>query len=150
MCLTVQQSARGSPTLLSDGRVLVARGSASADSPGLGSYVSAEIYDPVTGSFGVTRSMAAGPQENTATLLRDGRVLVAGGWTASQNNGLPNCSAELYNPATGTFSQIGNLRDKAAITTSATMLADGRVLLLGSDVDAQGKPDGNWAELYEP
>jgi hypothetical protein len=137
-------------TLLPDGRVLVARGSASVDSPGLGSYTSAEIYNPVTGTFSVTGSMATGPQEDTATLLNDGRVLIAGGQVSGQNGGLPNCSAELYDPATGTFSQIGNLRDKAAITSSATLLADGRVLLLGSEVDGSGNPDKNWAELYKP
>jgi hypothetical protein len=94
--------------------------------------------------------MATGPQEDTATLLNDGRVLIAGGQVSGQNGGLPNCSAELYDPATGTFSQIGNLRDKAAITSSATLLADGRVLLLGSEVDGSGNPDKNWAELYKP
>jgi len=53
---------------------------------------------------------------------------------------------ELYDPATGTFSQIGQLLKKAD-AVSATLLADGRVLLLGSDKWASGPPS---AELYEP
>jgi hypothetical protein len=62
-------------------------------------------------------------------------------WASSQ----PVDSAELYDPATGAFSQIGNLLENDGAVT-ATLLADGRVLLLGSETWASGPPS---AELYE-
>jgi hypothetical protein len=75
-------------TGLADGTVLVAGG------PGPGA--SAEIYDPATGTFSPTGSMATGRIYHTATGLADGTVLVAGGYGAL-------ASAEIYDPATGTW-----------------------------------------------
>jgi hypothetical protein len=70
-------------TLLPDGTVLVAGGETDACTEGYcsfaGSVASAEVYDPSTGSFTSTRSMAGTREGHTATLLRDGRVLIAGG-----------------------------------------------------------------------
>ena len=86
-------------TLLSDGRVLIAGGSdlrliaGGSDSPGDslagGSLASAELYDPTTGRFSPTGSMTTARAGQTATLLSDGRVLIAGG---------SDSSAELYQP----------------------------------------------------
>jgi hypothetical protein len=89
----------------------------------------ADLYDP-TGSFQPTGSMAVARESHTATLLRDGRVLVAGGarpkgisWEA-----LP--FAEIYDPGTGTFSATSNMNE-ARYAHTATLLADGRVLITG-------------------
>jgi hypothetical protein len=75
-------------TLLSDGRVLVAGGGDGSEA-----VASAELYDPKTATFSPTGSMATGRDDHTATLLSDGRVLIAGG-----GGGLPDASAELYQP----------------------------------------------------
>jgi hypothetical protein len=58
---------------------------------------SAEIYDPASGSFHVTGSLATARQVNTATWLANGTVLVAGGWS---NFNYVITSAELYEPGT--------------------------------------------------
>lgn len=134
-----------SATLLPDGRVLVAGGSTlqqvgttNRDTP-----ASAELYDPATGTFSSTGSMISGRASHSA-VLTNGSVFVAGGLTSDNSQSIS--SVELYDPATGTFSQIGTLLKKAD-AVSATLLADGRVLLLGSDKWASGPPS---AELYEP
>ena len=87
-------------TRLADGRVLVAGGNDAQYRP----YASAELFDPKTGTFSPTGSMHDPRAWYTATLLADGRVLVAGG--DSENwayDGPFNASAEIYDPATGTF-----------------------------------------------
>ena len=61
-------------TLLPNGKVLVAGGYLEA-----ASLASAELYDPATGTWSATGSLATGARNHTATLLPNGKVLVAGG-----------------------------------------------------------------------
>jgi hypothetical protein len=85
----------------------------------------------------------------TATLLADGRVLVAGG---RGPGGAVQASAELFDPATGAFTPTGALRHARTFAT-ATPLADGTVLIAGGyGANADGGPDQALAsaELYEP
>src|ERR671912_12119 len=77
---------------LADGRVLVAGGDRGASFATI--FASAEIFNPATGLWSDTGSMTHVRSGHTATLLNDGRVLVAGG-----SDGLPLASAEIYNPA---------------------------------------------------
>ena len=64
-----------SPTLLSDGRVVVAGGRAANVS-----FASTEVYDPATGNWSITGSMTTSRYGYAAVTLLDGRVLVSGGY----------------------------------------------------------------------
>lgn len=93
-----------SATLLPDGRVLVAggRGSAAASASGLHEpLASAELFDPASGTWSATASMVAVRLGHTATLLPDGRVLVASGTGLGTGGGVRLASAELYDPGSG-------------------------------------------------
>ena len=107
-------------TRLADGRVLLAGGCGTA----------AQVYDPKTGTFSPTGSLAQSRGGTTATLLRDGRVLFAGGGNCGPGQDGIWASAELYDPATGTFSPTGSMAAPREQHT-ATLLADGRVLIAG-------------------
>jgi hypothetical protein len=116
---------------LKDGTVLVV-GGYSVDS-NRDPLESAEIYDPATGTFRSTGSMAVARRNHTATLLDDGRVLVAGGYNGLDGNtdGKGNVNApELYDPATGLFSATGDMTSARRYPT-ATLLPNGKVLIVG-------------------
>ena len=127
-------------TLLSDGRVLVVGGMGT-------SGTSAELYDPKTGTFSPTGSTATARVGDTATRLSDGRVLVVGGLGHVGSLGGGVASAELYDPKTGTFGPTGSMMS-ARYQHTATLLADGRVLIVGG-WENSGEPLAS-AELYDP
>jgi hypothetical protein len=115
-------------TSLTDGRVLVAGGGiAAAPQTYPHPYTnSAELYDPATGTWTVTGSLHVPRLRHTATLLRDGRVLVAGG----QGLGTYLAEAEIYDPAAGTWTVTGSLNNARGLQT-ATLFSDGIVLVAG-------------------
>ena len=136
-------------TLLSDGRVLIAGGYTSSMGADFWSgLASAELLDPKTGKFSPTGSLVTARTDNTATLLADGRVLIAGGWSYNNFRGPFLASAELYNPKTGTFSPAGSMAT-ARVFHTATLIADGRVLIAGGE-SGTSSPFLASAELYNP
>jgi hypothetical protein len=132
--------AQHSATLLADGRVLIAGGSARDIAS-----ASTEIYDPATGTFRAAAPMISARRLHTATLLPDDRVLIVGGY---DNNRGVLASAELYDPATGTFTATGSLATGRG-GHSAILLASGKVLIIGG-YGWNAYPNVAPAELYDP
>jgi hypothetical protein len=125
-------------TLLPTKRVLVAAGF-----DGL-NHVSAnaELYDLDTGTWTATGSLATERHDHTATLLRNGKVLVTGG---ANDDGIL-ASAELYDLATGSWTPTGSL-NVARWRHTATLLCDGTVLVAGGISRQSPVPA---AEIYDP
>jgi hypothetical protein len=140
--------------VLQDGRVLVTGGIAGGDL-----LASAEVYDPASAKWTTTAPMNIPRLGHTLTLLSDGRVLATGGSSldsASAAGGVqtirPDSSAEIYNPATGTWRLTGGTMNAARFEHTAILLDDGRVLIAGG----QGAPVSGQSpalastELYDP
>lgn len=130
--------------VLNDGRVLVIGGE---DNEGGDATVlaSAELFDPVADVFTATGDLADARQDLTATILGDGRVLVAGG--ANRAGSL--ASAELFEPARGSWSRTGSMRSGRRLH-GARLLPDGRVLVAGGESSVGGaRMTVATAEVYE-
>jgi hypothetical protein len=121
-------------TLLSNGSVLITGGD-----NGTVSLASAELFDPISGSFTPTGSMYAAREFHTATLRDDGTVLVAGGadFSSVLEGGSragflaePTVKAELFNPASGSFTMTDDMANARA-RHAAILLPDGEVLVTG-------------------
>ena len=159
--MTVARAASAA-TRLQDGRVLFTGGSGCGDAD-TGIRDSAEVYDPSTGTFSPTGSMHTPRESHASTLLADGRVLITGGLTgpaAAGSGGVTLAAfrlvdtsanvlktAEIYDPATGTFSKTGSMssiRDQH----TATLLPDGHVLVVGGG--GEGYASVSSADLFDP
>jgi len=124
-------------TLLPDGKVLFVGGS--SDSFGDFQLKTSELYDPATGKSTATGSLRTYRVFHTATLLNNGKVLIAGGSDGFNSSS----STELYDPSTGQWSDSGSLVNPRWGHT-AILLGDGKVLFVGGvGVDTS-------AELYDP
>ncbi|HKQ72567.1 MAG TPA: kelch repeat-containing protein [Blastocatellia bacterium] len=140
------QNERGAhtATLLASARVLIVGGAASgaATSP----LSSVELHDPAAGQWGLEKPMSRARVEHTATLLANGKVLVAGGRDANSSMK----SAELYtldpNNNVGAWSPTADL-NVARHGHTATLLANGKVLVAGG---VGGGQFLNSAEVYDP
>jgi hypothetical protein len=122
---------------LPDSRVLVAGGW-----DGSAPTSTAEVYDPEADAWTRVGDMATARASGIAVTLADGRVLMVGGGQGRLGN---LASAEVFDPATSTFSALGHAATNHYL---ATRLADGRVLLTGGEA-----PDGSIlasAEILDP
>lgn len=135
-------------TLLPNGQVLIVGGQAEQDVTSQGhtnATNSAELYDPSTGAFVETGSLTTARTGHTATLLNNGKVLVTGGIRHGVGHHYES-SAELYDPATGTFTPTGSMSTPRA-GHRAIRLTNGTVLIAGGTDGQIILPS---AELYNP
>jgi hypothetical protein len=151
-------------TLLKDGKALMAGGeeyvvisggSTRCCITGPVSLEVAALFDPGSGDFSSAADMSTSRTLHTATLLLDGKVMMAGGLnvtskaspgsTAVVTTATPLASTELYDPLAGSFAPVTNMTTARAGHT-ATLLNDGSALITGG-TDANGTVLAT-AELY--
>jgi hypothetical protein len=111
--------------VLPGGKVLVAGGT------GAGSAIlaSAELYDPLTGTWSPAGSMSVARYGHTATLLQ-GKVMVTGGCVASSCSALTGVT-EIYDPGSNSWTATHSPLNTARAFQTATLLGNGKVLIVG-------------------
>lgn len=133
-------------TRLSSGKVLVAGGY----DPGTGLSVgTAELYDPATNTWSPAGGLASTRHSHTATLLNSGKVLLIGGMPDTGEYSSPLASAELYDPATNTWTAVGSMGFSRK-SHSAVRLPGDKVLVAGGMTDMGNALVLAQAELYDP
>lgn len=149
-------SAQGqeAPVLLPGEKVLVSGGGLQAgiEPSGFRTIASAQVYDLVARTWTPVAPMTSSRLGHTATLLQDGTVLVAGGNTGSGTGAtIPGASAfrqaERYDPRTNRWSPTDLLQATHSGGETATLLPDGRVLLIGG---LRNVVDVAPPEIYDP
>src|SRR5215468_6664856 len=142
------------PALLPSGEVMVVGGENSAGytptaelyNPATGGLLAeAEVYTPATGKWAPTGSLNHARAVFTLTPLPSGQVLAAGGNDGISPGGYA-ATAELYNPATGTWAPTGSMSN-ARMNHTATLLTTGTVLA-ADGLGATGLLAS--AEVYHP
>lgn len=138
------QRSSATATLLNNGKVLLTGGKGTG-----GELATAELYDPAAQTFAATTgSLSTERAYHTATLLNDGTVLITGGLNlAGDTLGTPVASAEIYDPATGSFTLLAASMSTGRFFHTATLLGNGKVLITGGAINATGIVS---AELYDP
>jgi len=127
-------------TLLNNGKVLIVGGGVGRY-PSETVYASAELYDPKSNTFSLTGDMKVVRFKHAAALLPDGKVLIIGGADAKVWRGRYS-SAEVYDPARGTFNETKSMGAARFKNREAVIpLANGKVLVAGG---------GGWLEIYDP
>lgn len=143
-----------SATLLPDGKVLVL-GGCSGDCR-YTNLNTAEIYDPVSGLWSTTAPMFSSRASHTATLLTNGKVLVAGGTKYYNDHFNSLSSSEIYDPSLGTWVLATSMNGERTSHT-ATLLPNGDVLVVGGLTQIYYYGSCSWnlrsissAEIYDP
>ncbi|MBU3979586.1 hypothetical protein KJ980_04315 [Patescibacteria group bacterium] len=140
-------------TRLSDGTVLVTGGFGGNPDQNISVLDNSEIYNPAAKSWSPVGSLHTPRNFHTATLLPDGKVLVAGGareflWMNSTN------TSEVYDPATASWSLTNGNMSKARVGHTATLLPNGKVLVTGGiETNMSNSQDSSSlasTELYDP
>lgn len=143
-------------TKLKDGRVLVVGGTTDLKvkkSLGLDNHFLkyAEIYDPKTMKFELVGKLKQARWNHSATLLKDGRVLITGGSSGNNKKQFGLSSSEIFDPKTNKFTPAGDLNIPRMYLNS-NLLDDGRVLITGGWCVSKSEDDNCnvIAEVFEP
>jgi hypothetical protein len=129
-------------TLLADGRVIVIGGH-SGRRPDMRVYASAEVFDPGTGRFAASGTLATARHKHDAIKLIDGRVLVIGG--ADHTDRVHFGTTEVFNPRTGTFDKGPSMAHRRyKIAGTSILLPGGNVLVTAGAQAAELLDLGQW------
>ena len=132
---------------LPNGQVLVAGGTATEPSDDR-ALATAELYDPASGKWAQTGALSRSREGPVMVLLRDGKVLIAGGAAGNFGNYTTLAEAEIYDPQTGTWTATAPMtQDRVGFTL--TLLSDGRVLA-AAGVTRPKNTALSSAEIYDP
>jgi hypothetical protein len=115
-------------TTLNDGRVLLSGGCSTAGCGGVEDAAETAIFDPATDSTVAGPTLHQPRLSHTATLLEDGRVLIAGGYGGEGEP--PTASIEIFDPVDDSLTRSRPL-EVARADHSASLLPDGTVLIAG-------------------
>ncbi|MCK9365151.1 MAG: DUF1566 domain-containing protein [Syntrophales bacterium] len=144
-------------TLLQNGKVLIVGGHTNVNITDV--LATAELYDPASRTFTLTGSMNVPRWGHTATLLPDGKVLIAGGYNYTSGSHTNLDSAELYDPATGQFTLLASKMSSPRRQHTATPFTDPttkapKILIAGGINSGGAAQSDTWsvtnkADLYD-
>ncbi len=116
---------------LANGHVLICGGFRQQSGSTLTALATAEVYNPASNTFAPVGDMAVERANHTATLLDDGRVLIAGGSTYVSGSLTDHITAEIYDPGTSTFALLSEDMLHTRSSHVALKRSDGDVALFG-------------------
>lgn len=128
-------------TMLVSGEVLITGGCGANGCESV--HASTELFDPTENAFRPAATMHTARVSHVASILPDGRVLVAGGWTGES----ATADAEVYDPARRTFKRIAAM-SSPRMTASAVRLLDGRIVITGGETEVGAAIDS--IEVFDP
>ena len=123
-----------SAVMYEPGKILVMGGGTATDGPALNSTAAVRMIDlnSPAPAWQVAASMSFDREYHNATVLADGQVLVTGGISSAPPGDVGVMTPELWNPATGIWSQMAPMARKRGYHSTAVLLPDGRVMSAGT------------------
>jgi len=143
---TLSLHTSGTLTALANGEVLLAGGVDNPQAAPNDCIAAAELYNPKTGKWSATGSMTTGRCDAEATLLSNGKVLVAGGYSIYEDS---VSSAELYDPATGSWQATGSMSTPRQSAGIVTMPNGNALIVSGADAVNEQLTALTSAEIYD-
>ena len=143
-----KEAAFHTASALPDGTVLVTGGTGNI-CPGAGTGIA--VFDPASNTFSAGPNLVRPRERHTATTLNDGRVLITGGVSPCDSSDFPPAYdiAVVFDPATSSYSPEKVMREPRS-GHSATLLADGKVLVVGSMAELFDPATGAFAITSDP